>query len=585
MLKHIDPRSFIRRQPRRRTVPALLILAALACWMAWPRGGAVSRELTFAVRRGPLEINVVEGGSLQAQESQEVKCEVRVGYQGTKILRIVEEGYLVTEDDVKNRKVLVELDSSALQNQLAQQDVEYQQTIAALIDAQRAFEIQVNQNLSDIQTAEQTARFARLDLDKFLGDTLTARIIREYKLESILTESPTNHAEGLVTDAEVIESNAMAFASLAIDFSKYASNELLGDGEAKQKMRKLEDDLQAAQKELGQARATLDGTRRLFEKQFVAKTELSRDQLAQDSAQLKVQTAETAKALFMKYDFAKTAEKALSDYTSALRLLYTTRRVGVSKLAQARAKLKATQGRYEVQAQQRKDLEAQLAKCTIVAPQPGMVVYGNNGNQDIIREGATVRERQTIITIPDLSRMAVKVKIHESYINKVKLGQKARITVDAFPDTVLEGEVSRMGVLPDSQNRWMNPDVMVYLTTIVIHGNYDWMKPGMSAKAEILVNRLNDAVYVPIQSVSPDNGKLVCYVAGLFKPVRREVETGEFNDQFIEIRKGLKEGESVLLQPPADPVAGEPETGDQSAPAQPDSTVSLPSVRAHAAKS
>ena len=61
----------------------------------------------FAARRGPLEITVLEGGSLQALESQEIKCEVRVGYQGTKILKIVEEGYFVTEDDVKTNKVLV----------------------------------------------------------------------------------------------------------------------------------------------------------------------------------------------------------------------------------------------------------------------------------------------------------------------------------------------------------------------------------------------------------------------------------------------------------------------------------------------
>lgn len=555
--------TFIRNQPRWRKLAVAAIVVA-ACWWVWPWGGrTAAKELTFVARRGPLDINVLEGGSLQAQESQQVKCEVRVGYQGTKILRMVEEGYLVNGEDVKNGKVLVELDSSELEKQTAQQDVEYQQTIAGLIDAQRAFEIQLNQNQIDIQAAEQKARFARLDFDKFLGDTLTARIIKEHGLEKILTEAVTNNAEGIAPDLEVIESNATVFVKVDIDFSKYASEEMLGDGEAKQKMRKFEDDLQAAQKELGQAKATLDGTRRLFEKQFVAKTELVRDQLAQDSAELKVQTAETARALFRKYDFAKTAEQSLTDFTTALRQLDSTRRVAVSKLAQARAKLRAAQGRYEVQSQQRKDLEEQLRKCTIKATQPGLVVYGsggNDGNQDPIHEGATVRERQTIITIPDLSQMEVKVKIHESYINKIKVGQKARITVDAFPDIVLNGEVSRMGVLPDSQNRWLNPDMMVYLTTIVIHGTYGWVKPGMSAKVEILVNHLNDVVYVPVQAVTPDNGKLICYVAGLFKPERREVEAGEFNEEFMEIKKGIKEGDCVLLQAPVDLEAATPDT-------------------------
>ncbi len=135
------------------------------------------------------------------------------------------------------------------------------------------------------------------------------------------------------------------------------------------------------------------------------------------------------------------------------------------------------------------------------------------GDEEHIREGATVRERQAIITIPDMTSMSVNVKIHESYIKKVKKGQKARITVDAFPDKVLDGEVTKVGVLPDSQNRWMNPDIKVYLTTITIDGTHDWLKPGMSAKVEILVNQLEDVVYVPVQAVSPDDGKQVCYVA------------------------------------------------------------------------
>jgi multidrug efflux pump subunit AcrA (membrane-fusion protein) len=122
--------------------------------------------------------------------------------------------------------------------------------------------------------------------------------------------------------------------------------------------------------------------------------------------------------------------------------------------------------------------------------------------------------------------------------------------VDAFPDEVLTGEVTKVGVLPDSQNRWMNPDLKVYLTTIAIDGTHDWVKPGMSSKAEILVNHLDDVVYVPVQAISPSNGKQVCHVARGFGSERREVEIGQFNDEFIEVKSGLKEGERVLLRQP-----------------------------------
>jgi len=124
--------SFIRRQPRWRLVLVLAIVAA-GVWFIWKRGTTGTANIpTFAARRGPLEITVLEGGSLQALESQEIKCEVRVGYQGTKILKIVEEGYLVTEEDVKTNKVLVELDSSELDKQIAQQEIQYQSALASL---------------------------------------------------------------------------------------------------------------------------------------------------------------------------------------------------------------------------------------------------------------------------------------------------------------------------------------------------------------------------------------------------------------------------------------------------------------------
>ena len=61
-----------------------------------------------------------------------------------------------------------------------------------------------------------------------------------------------------------------------------------------------------------------------------------------------------------------------------------------------------------------------------------------------------------------MKQMALNVKVHESYIKKVSRGLKARIQVDAFPEEKLTGEVIKVGVLPDSQNRYMSPDLKVY---------------------------------------------------------------------------------------------------------------------------
>ena len=227
----------------------------------------------------------------------------------------------------------------------------------------------------------------------------------------------------------------------------------------------------------------------------------------------------------------------------------------ISKLAQAKARLKSAEGQHDIQLRQRNDLNEQLEKCMIRATKPGLVVYGGNreefyGGEERVREGAAVRERQVLITIPDMRQMSVNVKIHESYIKKIKKGQKARITVDAFPDTILKGEVTKVGVLPDSQNRWLNPDMKVYVTTVAIQDTEEWVKPGMSAKVEILVNRLEDCTYVPLQAVSPEAEKQVCYVARGGSVEKREVQIGEFNDEFIQIKSGVSEGEQVLLRRP-----------------------------------
>jgi len=629
--------EFVTQQPRwRLTIAGLLVVVTAAGLLS--RGGKASTKApVFAARRGPLEITVLESGSLQALESQEIKCEVRVGYQGTKILKIVEEGYFVSDDDVKTNKVLVELDGSDLQKQIVQQEITYESALASLINAQQNYEIQISQNTSDVKAAEQKARFARMDFDKFLGDTVTAQIAAQVGLDKLLAEASTNDVDQTSLAEEAVQekpatprsgpapetngnglnhTSVVASASadcatnadgslkqmptkatngaqqqlaansapartnsaegdlaksIAVDFSPYADLEKLGDGEAKQKLRKFYDDLQVAQKELGQAKTALDGTQRLFEKGFVTKTDLQRDEIAYENSRLKVQTAESARDLFLKYDFVKSAEEALSKFAEAVRELDKARRVAISKLAQAKANLKSAEGQHQVQFRQLNDLKEQLEKCTLRAKKSGLVVYGGGndegfyyGDQERIREGATVRERQAIITIPDMSRMTVKVKIHESYIKKIKKGQKARITVDAFPDKVLTGEVSKVGVLPDTQWRWMNPDLKVYLTTITLDETQDWVKPGMSAKVEILVGKLENCLYVPVQAVSPEGDKQVCFLAG-YKPERREVQIGEFNDEFIEVKSGLKEGDRVLLRHPESSETSGPGGGNKPA--------------------
>jgi multidrug resistance efflux pump len=615
--------NMLKTQPRWLVIAALVLVLAMAGWLARGRK-APEDTATFAARRGPLQISLLEGGTLQALDSQELKCEVRVGFQGAKILRIIDEGYQVTEDDVRTNKVLVELDSSELQKTLVQQEIIFQSAAAALADAQQGYDIQLNQNVSDMMAAEQKARFARMDFQKFIGSRVADEIIGQLGVDERFEAARTNRvlprtvelgsdmatspgaapAEASLTNASgtnppdepsvlastrsaaddflPITNTALVLAEVpseplrpsTIDFSKYSDIQWLGEGEAKQKIRKFEDDLQVAKKEMGQAQAMLEGTTRLHTRQFVTRTDLQRDEIAFENSRLKVQTAGTARELFLNYDFRRTAEETLSKYCEAVREMERARKAAIARLAQAEARLRAATAQYGVQLRQRNDLEQQIEKCLVRAQKPGLVVYGRagddamiSGGEERIREGASVRERQTILTIPDLSHMGVRVKIHETNIKKVKVGQKVRVTVDAFPDQELEGSVTKVGLLPDSQNRWMNPDLKVYLTTIAVEGTNDWLKPGMSTKAEILIDHLEDVVYVPLQCVVPESGGHVCYVSDGGAAERRRIEVGQFNEEFIEIKNGLAEGELILLNPPKGNVP--PATDEESKRAEP----------------
>lgn len=555
---------------------------------------------TFTVRRGPLAIKVLEGGNVQSLESQELKSEVK-GWQGTKILSIKEEGYYVTEEDVKNGLVLVELDTSELTEKLTTAEIAFKGTQASLTEAKQGYEIQLSKSDSEIYDAELKLKFARLELEKYLGTDLTMDILDkvadfldelEYTIpdtldpvpgqqpapaagsiapdEDLVVDGPVDLAEknGVVdedkllnleedTDTDSVELFSTAFRRRhpEIDFAQYAKPELLGEGEANQKIRELEDQRLLAEKERGLAKTQYDGSLRLYEQKFLTSSQLDNDKMDVDKKTISVQAAETAKTLFVRYEFPKQAEKLLSDYIQAERSLERTRKQAVSEMAKARAKWLSTEAQANIERERIKEYQDQIAKATMRAKIPGLVVYGGGNvrywDQEPIKEGATVRERQTIITIPDTSKMSVELKIHESAINLVKKGQKANVRVEAFDDRLLTGEVVKVSVLPDSEDRWMNPDLKVYETTVQIEGNHEWLKPGMSAEVEIMVRTLPNVLYVPIQCVVPRKSEHYCYVVENGEVEERKVETGDLTVSYIEIKDGLEENEKVLLRPPA----------------------------------
>jgi multidrug resistance efflux pump len=534
------------------SIAALTIIAATTVMKMKMAGSAASAGGTFAARRGDLAITVTEGGSIRARKSINYNCEVaRRGGELT-ILNIVPAGTYITQEDVDNGKILVELDSSALREQLTRSRLDLATEQGNMISAREANDIQVLQNESDIAVSQLRVRFALLILQKYLGPRLADMLTKDVKHNTSLTEHVAPFLQKVRDDPNLLDGSA-----------------------AGQALKKLNDDIILAQGNLKTAQATLVGTERLHDANYVSDLDLQRDRLNVTNRQFAQENAAVNLDLFLRYDFPKDAEQFLSDYVEAKRQLDRTYAQCRSRLAQAQAKLSDANEHVVEETGQVKWYEELVAKCTIRARAPGLVIYGTGTSSDaytairgrdgggassgIIAAGEKVYQGQTLISMPDTASMVAEISVHETEVDKVRPGQAAQILLDAFPDQVLHGQVYEVAPLPDEQRSLMNPDLKVYKTLVSIDGTHDFLKTRMSCKVEIFIRQLKDATLVPIQVVANRRGKKVLYVAGAQgSGEEREVKTGAFNATFVQIVDGLSEGEEVLLNPPLFTESAEP---------------------------
>ncbi len=541
-----------------------------------------------------MSIDVLEGGTIEATQAQIIKSKVE-GRDGTTILKIIDEGYQVTEEDVKSELILVELDSSAIVERIKSQETEVQGALANLMEYVKQREIRESANLSSIKDASVKAKFALMDFQKYLGESAAQKILDDIGIsaDSIEEEAGERSAAGAslfasslldVSNGNVIQGDGdeLLMDGLSdpdplldqwgganeqdllpeireydVDFGKFAqegNEKLLGDGDARQELRKLKDAVLIAEAEFALKKKTYEGAVRLADKGFITPNELQNKKIDFDKSQNSLASTKATLKLFQTYNIQKEAEQFLLNYEQALMRLSRAKKDAIAEMADSVGDLNRAERYYRWEKKQLNDLREQYIACTIKAERPGLVVYGDGSDRwdpdEIIREGAKVRERQAIITIPDMRHMAVKVRIHESQVKRVRKGMPVKISVDAEPDKALTGEVDNVGVLPDSENRRFNPDQKVYKTSIKIAGVHDWLKPGMAAEGRIIIRIIPDIVMIPVQAVFNHKNVTFCCVKSGSTIETRVIQIDDYNNRFAAIKSGLEEGEVVLLQKP-----------------------------------
>jgi len=583
---------------------AVLVTGLVAAAIKREAGIDTSRGGTFTARRDNLTIIVTEGGSIRAHNSIEYKCKVKRGYRDSgslTILSVVPAGSYVTQEDVDANMVLVQLDSSALEEQLIQEETELTSDQESVTSAIESRDIQKIQNESDIADAQLRVRFALLDLQKYLGADIANRLIKDVNEVLNLKQNAVSKVSDMSIRGENGVVNLMSssldrtndkpindvnetfrLTEIVAPFIEEVRNDpnLLDGSAAGEDLKRLKDHIVTAEGFLQKAQDTLAGTIKLHDANYVSDLDLLSDELTVQNSRFTKESAGVSLDLFKEYDFPKSAEQFLSDYVEAGRQLQRVFAQCRSRLAQAEVRLSSQREDLYRQTNWVKEIKEKIMYCTIRAKAPGLVIYGTGGTSDMYRamrgrgsmsgsssgvvaEGEAVSEGQTIISMPDTAAMVAEISVHETEVDKVRAGQPTTIVMDAFPDRVLEGEVIEVAPLPDQQRGFMNPDLKVYKTLVRIDGTHDFLRSRMSCKVQILVEQLEDVIIVPIQVVSNRAGRKVCYVMTSQGPEERVVLTGLFNDTFVEIIEGLEAGGEVMLNPPLFSELGSPASFQQ----------------------
>jgi HlyD family secretion protein len=218
-----------------------------------------------------------------------------------------------------------------------------------------------------------------------------------------------------------------------------------------------------------------------------------------------------------------------------------------------------------------------LSKCVIYSPMDGVIsVLSSEIGERVVATGDFAGTE--VMRVANFGSMEVRVDVNENDVVNVEVGEPVRIKVDAYPGRVLNGSVKRIASTATVKNEGTQQEVTNFEVRIKVANPPVQLRPGMSASVEIETQTAHHVVSVPIQSVtvrSRENGKTAEQLktdrekqtgvnsSELERQTRKElqrvvflrdgamarlvaVETGIADNNFVEIRSGVKEGDEVV---------------------------------------
>ncbi|HOA74007.1 MAG TPA: efflux RND transporter periplasmic adaptor subunit [Phycisphaerae bacterium] len=399
--------------------------------------------------------------------------------------------YLIPEGSrVKEGELLIELASDEIDNSIRDNESKEANALAAYEAAVKTREIQRDENASKVRKAELQLLLARLAQEKYVQGEL-----KELEQD----------------------------ATLAVD---------------------------KAQMVLDREQQDYKDAQELFSEGFITRVELKDAEFNAYAAKLDLDKAKLALEVLKKYTIPMALKEKESDVREAEKELEREKKAAEAAEAKATAEVEAAKRDLDIVRDKLAKLRDQKKKSKILAPAEGLVVYAREHgwrSENTIDTGVQVHERQLLLQLPDTSQMKVECRVHEAQIERLAVGMPARVTIEGFDGRVFTGKVSRIAVMADSQNYWLNPNLREYKTDILLDGTYTELKPNTTARVEIQVAQLEQVLAVPVQAVFAQGGRFYVFLdeGGKVRPVA--VEPGLASTDYVEIKSGLSEGQVIRL--------------------------------------
>jgi multidrug efflux pump subunit AcrA (membrane-fusion protein) len=306
-------------------------------------------------------------------------------------------------------------------------------------------------------------------------------------------------------------------------------------------MGKLQDaqlDLQTAQSQVTQAE--LDSTLELSQ----ARDNLINLEFALEERQIEVDQSQ--------YESPAVQRQAEIELDKARRQLAQEKKNYQTKVKQAEAKLREVEAELTKKQNEIGKIRQLMTQFTVNAPDQGMVIYRRNWDGSKVTEGEQISAWNPIVAeLPDFSVMESVTYINEVDIQKVELGQKVTIGLDAVPDKRLTGVVTDVANIGEQRK---NYDSKVFEVIIEINERDSLLRPAMTTSNRILIDRVDETLFVPLETVHAVDSLSFVFKKNGGSPVMQQVELGLMNDNSVIIHRGVNLTDELYLTVPEDTV-------------------------------